>query len=184
MGHRQKLGWAKFQTLLPPPEQQYQLSALQGFSSHDSSRAFALNRRKWTIILTRDSCGRDSTAEFGITVDPVICRRPVRCIGATPEQCVAPLVLGPTEADCSVLDLLAYKWSLDFVSERCAGVADYKLRRTLVGKAQYFPKVDVPAYDEREARWQSTVPPGERSLQRCIEPDVFIFKTPYRSVSD
>ena len=184
MGHCQKLGWAKFQTLLPPPEQQYQLSALQGFSSHDSSRAFALNRRKWMIILTRDSCGRDSTAEFGITVDPVICRGPVRFIGATPEQCVAPFVLGPTEADRSVLDLLAYKWLLDFVSEQCAGVADYKLRRTLVGKAQYFPKVDVPAYDEREARWQSTVPPGERSLQRCIEPDVFIFKTPYRSVSD
>jgi len=28
------------------------LSVLQGSSSHDSSRAFALNRRKWTIILT------------------------------------------------------------------------------------------------------------------------------------
>jgi hypothetical protein len=82
MGHRQKLGWAKFHTLLPSPKQ---LSALQGFSSHDSSRAFALNRRKWTIILTRDSCGRDSTAEFGITVDPVICRGPVRFIGSMPE---------------------------------------------------------------------------------------------------
>jgi len=101
-----------------------------------------------------------------------------------PEQRVTPFVFGPTEADRSVLDLLAYKWLLDFVSEQCAGVAEHKLRRPLVGEAQDLPKVDVSGYGERESGWQSTVPPGESSLQRGIEPDVFIFKSPYRSVSD
>src|SRR5215469_11000706 len=121
------------------------------FTTTNSFLAFVLNRRKMDDPLTRHSCGRDSTAEFGITVDPVICRGPFRFIGVTLEQCVAPFLLRPTEADRSVLDLLAYKWSLDFVSEQCAGIAKHKLRRPLVGKAQYFPKVDVPGYDEREA---------------------------------